>query len=845
MSDILVTVSGQNLHITQAPKIAAQGVNENYLVLSFDESWSGFGKAALFYREEDEDTVYESAVDGYGRALVPHEVTDQDGKICFGICGVKDDVVFTTEILKYKIVKGRYTAGEETTPPTPGIYEQMLTIAGTITTDFMVMSERVDKLVAKNTSNMSGWIIEKQTQIVPQTVVDGNVFYIRGEFTVPTGAVIIEASYQNGSPESAAKSWFNENIKIWQNGTTVTLQVDNYYTSGTAVFKLVYAYSQPVALNELIDIRVGADGVTYQSAGNAVREQIGKLQDDVDTLNDGGLVISDEVIGEKVADWLEDHPDITTTIPDGSISPVKLNNALASQIASIGYVSNLYTDDKTSIVAAINETVEDIAELKRFSTPEMFGAVGDGATDDSLAFTRAAEFGSPVICDPEKTYLIADSIALKNGSVVDLNGCTLIQPASNQQHTFKNFTNNDTFLGYNGNSNIIIRNGKIIGGRIALMHGRHIIVENIQFSNCVRPHYFEIASCKDVVIRDCTFTGMNTASTNRKEYINIDNCNTTSFPWIPADSVMYDGTPVDGVLVDNCRFYRNGSVMEDAVGKHSLDDPENPWNNPAKNIVIRDCYVDGATVEAFYFRGISGARLENCKCVNSVCLFKGAHSEKIVITGCVAEGEPAGFVNIEGLSSYNRFDNVREVVITHNRFIQDYDIWGVDFRGVCDRIEYTYNHFEQVSGSLRRVLIFHDATVTNMVVFGNTSNADRPNDSPITMPSDTTTIRFAACDKLTVAGGVNNTVATINAAFDLTDFKAIYLLIGVAGDNTLNEIIMTAFTNTALTVGSVRKFPVNLGNDVIGLATLTITDANTLTLTSDTNLPIRHIFVSK
>lgn len=145
MSNIRVTVNEQNLHIVDSPKIAAQGVNENYVVFDFDPTWNGFGKSVLFYREDDEKTVYESVIDGNtNTALVPHEVTAQDGKICFGVAGVKDDIVYTSEIVKYRIVKGIYTAGEESNPPTPGIYEQMLALAEALRVEVNSFEEQVN-----------------------------------------------------------------------------------------------------------------------------------------------------------------------------------------------------------------------------------------------------------------------------------------------------------------------------------------------------------------------------------------------------------------------------------------------------------------------------------------------------------------------------------------------------------------------------------------------------------------------------------------------------------------------------------------------------------------------------
>lgn len=83
----------------------------------------------------------------------------------------------------------------------------------------------------------------------------------------------------------------------------------------------------------------------------------------IDVLNEGGLNLKDEVIDTSIRAWLTEHPEATTTVQDGAITEKKINSEF------LLYIKN------------------------NFVTPEMFGAVGDGVTDDTDPIQRAVDFG--------------------------------------------------------------------------------------------------------------------------------------------------------------------------------------------------------------------------------------------------------------------------------------------------------------------------------------------------------------------------------------------------------------------------------------------------------------------
>lgn len=189
------------------------------------------------------------------------------------------------------------------------------------------------------------------------------------------------------------------------------------------------------------------------------------------------------------------------------------------------------------------------------STPEHYGAVGDGQTDDTSAIQAAVNNAGLILFGAGKQYKISSPIRLKKGTVVDLNGAAIV---SSDNHAFYNFLDGDSYSEYNGNGNIKIRNGRIIGGCISFIHGDNIRVTGVGFENCLNDHFMEICACKDYVIEGCSFVGMKYRANATLEYINFDtNASYAAFPHNRAgqsDSTFYDMSVSEGVTVHDCYF---------------------------------------------------------------------------------------------------------------------------------------------------------------------------------------------------------------------------------------------------------------------------------------------------
>lgn len=187
---------------------------------------------------------------------------------------------------------------------------------------------------------------------------------------------------------------------------------------------------------ELQDIRVKADGTIATSAGNAVREQVSELKGDLGNKNNLNTDTKSNLVGalnevnnrfilpveESVENWLNAHPEATTTVQDHSLNIDKMI------VGTLGYV-----------------------------TPEMFGAIGDGVHDDTNAIKHAIIFaqnnGISTVLLGDKKYLISETIVIP--SKIYLEGKNRDISVYNYNRKFENVFQTEILLAPNSNCNVI------------------------------------------------------------------------------------------------------------------------------------------------------------------------------------------------------------------------------------------------------------------------------------------------------------------------------------------------------------------------------------------------------
>ena len=207
---------------------------------------------------------------------------------------------------------------------------------------------------------------------------------------------------------------------------------------------------------------------------------------------------TDEQTSNAVTSWLNEHPEATTTVQDRSLTMDKM------VIGTFGYV-----------------------------TPEMFGAKGDGVTDDTQAIQMALNNNKRVRLN-NKTYLVSKTIKLNNYNILEgLGYDSVLRCAENFNgnlilidSVFNTEVRNLTLHGGSvfdyGTDSFTKLNGEGVNGIYCDHTKSHIAIcrlRNVQiilFSGIgfiVQPATYEIIA-NTIVIKNCYKSGMNCRATD-------------------------------------------------------------------------------------------------------------------------------------------------------------------------------------------------------------------------------------------------------------------------------------------------------------------------------------------
>ena len=307
-------------------------------------------------------------------------------------------------------------------------------------------------------------------------------------------------------------------------------------------------------------------------------------------------------LSSRLDDFTADGAIGTNNLADGAVTEDKIAN-------------DSVTEDKID-----NSLLKNIINV--YVKPEEYGAVGDGVTDDTSAIQSALDGGNKIIVFGNgKIYVVNGTLNVEKNTFVDLNNATII---SNDRHTFYNFKPSDIFTLYNGNGNITIANGTIKGGSCSFIHGKNITIDNVNFIDCNNDHMIEICACYNVKINRCFLNGM-VQDTRYLEYVNIDPCYRTNFPWMTNDT-NYDHTPNKYITVNNCVFKRNSSGDYiggmDAIGVHSPGEGAEVLPDNHSYITITENII-----EDFSNFGIRANCMDNVNISDNTILHKGMFIE--------------------------------------------------------------------------------------------------------------------------------------------------------------------------------------------------------------------------
>lgn len=242
------------------------------------------------------------------------------------------------------------------------------------------------------------------------------------------------------------------------------------------------------------------------------------------------------------------------------------------------------TGKSTEAVMSQKAVTDALSELSNYATPQMFGAVGDGVTDDTAAIQAALDAYSFVYI-PDGTYMINATYAgygyVQNGGIKPRTGQTIIMSNNATLKAIASETSFYNIINLFQVSDVLIQGGKVQGDRtyhpgtdgehghgIAIRACENVTIDNVESFDCwgdsIDIGYYGETNCHNIRIYNCrlhdsrrqaiSITGASGVIVRDCELYNINGTAPQSGIDIEPDGET--GYAKD-ITVDSCKFYNN------------------------------------------------------------------------------------------------------------------------------------------------------------------------------------------------------------------------------------------------------------------------------------------------
>lgn len=349
-------------------------------------------------------------------------------------------------------------------------------------------------------------------------------------------------------------------------------------------------------------------------------------------------------------------------------------------ITLYNYVKDYF--DNLDVQEEINNKIDELITTGEFNsflsgiyTPEMFGAKGDGVTDDTDAIQKALAFNNVNI---SKNYLITENLVLHSNLKV-FGGGTITKKSefndSYLNHSIFSCTNsnnidinnivlisNSLAISVHGCSNVNITNLIINSEKYSILisdseknESNGITISNIKLENdvtIISSDGIHInGGCSNIYVTNVSgtsgddFIALNTIEGIRKTIKNIIIDNIKCFGYAGVRLYGQLNCVIENVSINNSYINSdNGIRLTNIVGFTEIN-----LNAPTfKNIVFSNCIVDSSIRNVFLSYINGSVTFNNCTFVTSVNpnvgLFNSSINSSLIFDSCVFNTNSTSFI---------------------------------------------------------------------------------------------------------------------------------------------------------------------------------------------------------